>query len=237
MNATEAGCDDCKIFKIYSSEKDALRHLRDHHVPRGFPEAPKSAMKEFLVPMTKAREFLRIIHLVIELRKCRDRLRSLCKCTSDIQAGMLSDGEFSNPLDRLPASLLLAFERVVLLIRCTCATAIYIDNVFKPSPFSEMASLSVGSLSSRHEILDELARDAVRYMHRAQADIVYSLATGKSVEQGSFYNEVGPNYVVAQMMSNLLGSKISLGLNIVEVYQRYLEDIVSVPPTHPWWLI
>jgi hypothetical protein len=230
LNASdvEDGCDACQGFTIYGTEKEALRHLRDRHLVAGINDVSKSVLREFLVPMREARESLKIIHLALDLKKCKDNLLRLCKCAADIQGGLLSDGEFSNPLARLPAALILAFERIVLFMCYLGYHAKYIDKMFNPSPVTQLTSLSIHSLSRNVFLLDRLGRDAERYLHRAQADIVLMLSTGKSPQQGNFFNEVGASYVVGQMMSNLVWSPVTGGMDVAQVYQRYLENIVSI---------
>jgi hypothetical protein len=228
LNASDLayGCTTCESFTIYATEKDAMRHLREYHLAPGAGDVSKSVLKEFLVPVQEARESLKIIHLALHLKKCRERLLRVCKAAADIQGGLVSEGEFSNPLATLPAALILAFERIVLFTCCMSYHVMHIDKVFNPSPFSQLTRLSVGSLSKGIGLLDGIGRDAERYMHRAQADIVLSLSTGKNLQPGNFFNEVGASYIVGQMMSNLIATPVVPGLDIVECYQRYLEIIV-----------
>jgi len=230
LNASDLpyGCTDCESFKIYTTEKEAIRHLRDNHIPPGAGDLSKNALREFLVPMRQARESLKIIHLALDLNRCKERLLRLCRCAVDIQGGLLSDDGFSNPLSRLPAALILAFERIVLFTCGMSYQVTYIDKIFRPSPFSQLTRLSVSSLSKGTKVLEGLSKDAERYMHRAQADIVLALSTGKVLQEGNFFDEVGSSYLVGQMMCHLVTMPLIPGLDVVQVYQRYLANWVRM---------
>jgi hypothetical protein len=205
-----------------------MNHLRTYHLEKVLPHSVSvGALREFLVPVAGAERLLKLGHLTNILEKCKERLLRFCKCASEIQAGLVSDGKFSTPINQLPAPLILAFERFILFWRCTNYLVLSIDAIFSPSLFSHITSLSVEPVAQSIQVLELLSQDAERYMHKAQIDIVYALSTGKHLHRGNFYNEVGPNYVVGKMVWNLLGNPLLKGQNIVQIYSRYLENVVS----------
>lgn len=234
LNASDVdnGCVACQSFEIYQGEKAAIRHLRERHLTLPAADISKSIYRKFLVPSSEAHETLRAFHLAKGLKRCKELLLRLCRCAAELQGGLLSDGKFSNPLVGLPIGLVIAFERIVLFMCFMSYHASCIEKTFTPSPFSQLANVSEyfhGNLL----MLERLASEAEKSMHRTQAQFVMALSTGEKMQQGSFFNEVGPKFIVGQIMCNLVSSQVVSGLSLSRVYRRYLEDLVS----NPAWLI
>jgi hypothetical protein len=227
------GCEACTDLTIYSSRSAAIDHLRKVHMPpRLFgPSQPSSrTLREFLQPTREVAQATILHHSFISriLRKTRDRLERLCIITSGIQGALVSEaGEFTAPRNGFPSGLLLSYHQFVLFICWTRYLVQYTDRFFAPATFSQLTSISINRLVGTTDALVSLADDVEKYLHRGQAQIIRGFRTGGA--SSNVFKEVGPVYLVGEIINNLVSRKIASNLDIVELYQSYTDKLVRFP--------
>jgi len=227
------GCEACTDLTIYSSRSTALDHLRRVHMAPEihFGTQPSSrALREFLQPTRELAQatILRLTFISRILRKTRDRLERLCIITNGIQGALVSEGgEFTSPRNGFPSGLLLAFQQFVLFICWTRYLVQYTDRFFAPATFSQLTSISINRLVRTTDALASLANEVEKYLHSGQAQIIRGFRTGGA--SSSVFKEVGPVYLIGEIINNLVSRKIASDSDIVELYQSYTDDLVSYP--------
>jgi hypothetical protein len=242
-------CRQCRQGAIYSNREEAARHVHQKHFrSRGTREKSRAIDDDYLARWVRDDQqycqdqrlelYSTYIGIALEhLRECHSRAILL-------REGVARSDKATSQRYKLPSALLKAFENVVMLMMYTALSFQLVDSFCKRLE----DHLESKNKDTHHQLLLTGARDnidrtgarALLLMEKAEQDLMFMAYT--EYDEGTVsYEAVGPEYLLATVMANVVEKPLHDSDSIDKIYASYYEKLVRllkiILRMQRWWLI
>lgn len=222
-------CEDCERGKVYPNTSKAISHLRRSHAVGLRADAD---LKVYVLTIREAAEERLQQSYQEMIRQCRETMGGIARKTASIQAGVIYRDEFKGPAAGLPPPLFKAFKLLVVFL---CAIPrlldtvswLYKDDVLRSRP----RYLSSAKLEAQQRVVGKLGdavEEQVRNAERVLASPELSSDRDDGLIKGQFMNIVGPSYLAAHMIWNIMRVPMYESKHVADLYAGYLKIQVSL---------
>jgi hypothetical protein len=221
----------------YKSHLEAVRHINRYHFCASLDGGNATDLKVLEVWLRDSKQscidhrlemYLHYLGLVL------DPLKEIYSRGRNIWDGVASgQGSMSSQV-MLPKSLVEAFEHTILLLVYAARSFFIIDRYSslmtqrsKESEFKIEKDLNLLKIIDKR--MSSLANRAKECMHKAEQDIIILAYTDTGATETISYDSVGPEYLLATIVANLLNRPLYQGEQIDMVYAGFYRRLVSRP--------
>ncbi|KAJ6440239.1 High-affinity glucose transporter [Purpureocillium lavendulum] len=203
----------------------AISHLQQSHTVGSMAG---HRLRRYVVSLNVAAVERRVEDQREVLQGARDTLVSLLRKLVAIQNGVVHDNEMREKRG-LPHEFIDVFACIVAFV-CALPRLLqriswfYADDVLQ----KDLDSLTSHEVVAQKRVLSRLSAEAEKKIRTAER-VLISSATGIGSEGGpeSFQISVGPQYVTAQIVCNLLKLPVRNGKQATALYETYLKNLKS----------
>jgi hypothetical protein len=227
-------CKPCTVGAIYQTRDEAVYHVQSRHFRSRNARAKDRVLDdEFLARWVRDdQQYRQDQRLGLYASYMDIALSHLRKCHSRallLREGVAKSDKASSQRYKLPSALLKAFENVVMLMMYTALSFQLVDSFCKRLE----EHLESKDKETHHRLLLEDARDnldvtgtaALLLMSKAEQDLMLMAYT--EYDEGTVsYDAVGPEYVLATVMANLVEHPLHDGESIEQIHSSYYEKLV-----------
>ncbi len=223
----DKGCKLCAGGKIYVSQRAAIIHLQQQHIFRN--RRDDEHLRQYILPLDRGIAGWRAEQMLLVLQSGRDSLLSLLRKLVAIQDGVSYNEELRNRRG-LPRELVDAFTCIVAYI---CGVAVLLEFISQPAnsegPLRKGPEMpDIPKLSSRRHLLALLSAHSEEMIRKAERVIIMSTTgLGEEDSPASFQVMVGPHYVAAQLVCNMLNTPAYKGKSAMALQEAQLANLVS----------
>ena len=220
-----ASCSSCSDGIKYCFFDDGIVHLREVHFRRteedaySIDEPTLDTLTNWLRNNQQLRYDQQFDQVLRELGILAEHLRVLCVNSRQIREGIASNESLVPSRYKLPSSLVKSFEQIIALVLWSARSISLIEKHFRNwnyiAPNSQ--NYEPEEVRAANNRLNALGTEAQASMERAEEDFILMSRTENDVETVS-YIAVGPEYILASVISNLCERPIHQGLDVAELY-------------------
>ena len=234
-NRSWADCPTCKSKYVYMSSEAAFQHVRDLHFgasSHGYGKNPVVTDETLhsWVRSNRQHHMDRLLEMYTRpLDLASGYMRRVFAKAQSIRAGVANDRDSKSPQYMLPSSLVKSLESIVTLLVYTAHSFAVISKYRRDfdqftAPKAKLAD-GLGQLVNINDEIDDIGRTAVLFMEKAEQDIMLMAHT--DVDTGTIsYDAVGPEYILATIMSNLSCRPLDGAEQIDQVYDTMYWNLV-----------
>lgn len=224
----DGDCPECIKGTVYATLEAATSHLRQAHLVGSMTE---ERLRHYLLPLPEAVVEMKEWQQVRMLEFGAETMVRILRKLVAIQDGVVHDDKLREKRG-LPHELLDAFAIVVAFVCALSHTMhdiswIYTDDI--PRNSRDIENLVPHRVLGQCDMLQRLGTEVENLIRKAERSLTSPTLTnlngGDSPE--SFQVSVGPHYVAAQIVCNLLKWPAKNQKHAVDLYEANLKTLVS----------
>jgi hypothetical protein len=227
-----SSCTTCRTSARYQSIELAADHLRQKHFQYGTVSIPSHDD----TPVDVLIHWINRFNLLSDQRRCAEQMKVVEACSEqlgailteieEIQGGVKAGNNAHQLRYRLPKALVEGFQELVMFFVYASYVLRLIDSDSKKSDPRGLPPLGrrdfAESANAKHK-LDLIGSDAEDAIEKGKLDLMLMIRT-QDFTRSVNYQAVGPEYVLALVLSNLQRGVDCNDLD--EIYKSYIERLV-----------
>jgi hypothetical protein len=227
-------CEDCNGLKLYNTLQEGVNHVREKHFQWSTNSSSESDSDSLASWLRSDKQYYRDHRLDLYkfyLELLLEPISVVFRKSKEIWDGVASDHN-SMALDMmLPQSLISAFESAVLLLTSTARSFSVINRCSDPMKQQLLARAPKARkdrelLKSISKDLHQIGHHAKVFISKAEQDIMLMAHTDVDTDTVS-YESVGPEYILATIMTGLFTRAVHKDESIDSMYSAFYRKLVS----------
>ncbi|GAB1313552.1 hypothetical protein MFIFM68171_03762 [Madurella fahalii] len=227
-------CPECLKGTVYATLEAATSHLRQGHLVGSMTD---ERLRHYVVQLSDALVEKRESEQARMLEFGAGTMARILRKLVAIQDGVVHDDELREKRG-LPHELLEAFAIIVAFV-CALSAAmhkiswVYTDDI--PRNSKGIEDLVSHEVLKQLDMLMKLATEAENLIRKAERALMSSTIALLNGQDGpeSFQVSVGPHYIAAQIVSNLLKVPVHNQKHVADLYEANLKTLKSRLLRHP----
>jgi hypothetical protein len=232
-------CEDCNGLKQYDTLQEGVNHVRSKHFQWPTNSSFESDSNSLAPWLRSDKQYYRDHRLdlyTFYLELLLEPISVVFRKSKEIWDGVACDHTSMASDMMLPQSLVSAFESAVLLLVCTARSFSVINRC--SDPMNQQLLLSAPKARKDRELLKSIGRDLHQIGHnakvfigKAEQDIMLMAHTDVDTDTVS-YESVGPEYILATIMTGLFNRAVHKDESIDSMYGSFYRRLVSTNSIH-----
>jgi hypothetical protein len=228
-------CEDCKSLKQYNTLQEGVNHVRGKHFQWSTKSSFESDSNSLAFWLRSDKQYYRDHRLdlyTFYLELLLDPISVVLGKSKEIWDGVASDHTSMASDMMLPRSLVSAFESAVLLLACTARSFSVINRCSDPMKQQLLARAPKARkdrelLESIGRALHQIGHNSRAFISKAEQDIMLMAHTDVDTDTVS-YESVGPEYILATIMTGLFTRAVRKDESIDSMYGVFYRKLVSI---------